>query len=633
MHLFKRIVMIAALAVAFALLFSALLAAQLRQQAPADADVERYLNELNNPALWRDTEARRRSFAQVIQTWRPQQLSLRNSQGELLEQYVDKSDLPARVMLLHHVVTVPLADGGGHLVMAMVAPRGWPFSAWWLKLGLIWGVAVALAAFSIWRALSHERVVRQAAEKIIAGERDPSALPHEVDHVVLSAFTRLLHEHRELHDAQVKAMDSVRHRSFVDAETALGNRAYFDAHLEVQLRDRDVNVAGMLILIEIGDINAEADQQRHYVQRIAELIRHHVREFNEPVIARRDRASFSLLLPGMVEREVDVFCKRLLGDVRQLHQQQNGPADTVIAHMGLVTYRSGLDSYKLLSEADMALRVAQQREVGSGWHRFEQGEIQQNSVMGRVRWRALIERVIEQRSIHLFYHAVVLGSDRRVVHYEVLTRIPSDEGDLFSAATFMPMAHRVGLAVAYDRLVCDIVLKSLLFGPQHSPVLTINLSGDAIADNNFRMWLLEHLAQNRLLAERLVFEIGESVATRLSTVEHSFLEMLNRCGSALCVEHVGHPQYSANYLQSGLYRFVKFHRGLTRDIVEDKQAQEFVRGLAALASSTGAYALAECVENDDQWNCLLSLGVRGGQGYLFGKPTNKPVKVGAPVPV
>jgi EAL domain-containing protein (putative c-di-GMP-specific phosphodiesterase class I) len=240
---------------------------------------------------------------------------------------------------------------------------------------------------------------------------------------------------------------------------------------------------------------------------------------------------------------------------------------------------------------------------------------------------------VEQRSPQLFYHAVVLGHERRVAHYEVLTRIPNDDGELFSAATFMPMAHRVGLAVPYDRLVCDIVLKSLLFGPQHSPVLTINLSGDAIGDNNFRMWLLEHLAQNHLLAERLVFEIGEPVATRLNTVEHSFFEMLNRCGSALCVEHVGHPQYSANYLQSGLYRFVKFHRGLTRDIVGDSRAQEFVRGLAALVNSTGALALAECVETEEQWSCLLSLGVRGGQGYLFGKPTNKPVKLNAGISV
>ncbi len=633
MHLYKRLLGIALLATTFVALMVTLLAMRSQQQLPLDADDQRYLDGLAKAELWRDTEARRRSFVQLIQIAQPLRVELRDGNRVVLEQFSDGSKSGDSRTIVQYTVDVELPQQRGQLTVWLTARPQWLLSHMWFKLLAVILLAGALLALTLWRALIHERRVRECAEKIIAGERDPHSMATAIDHVVLTAFSRLLHENQQLQQEQVKALDQVRHRSFVDAETLLGNRAYFDAHLEVQLRDRDVNVSGMLLLMEVGDITDNPDEQRLYAQQIADVLRHLVREFNEPILARRDPLSYSVLLPGLTEREVDAFAKRLLSDVKQLHDTHRVGGSRRIAHIGIVAYRSGADSYKLLSEADMALRVAQQADNEHGWHRFEQGEIQQNSIMGRVRWRALLEKVIEQRTVQLFYHAVVIGNDRRVAHYEVLSRIPNDDGELFSAATFMPMAHRVGLAVQFDRLVCDIVLKSLLFGPQHSPVITVNLSGDAIADNGFRMWLLEHLAQNRLLAERLVFEIGEAVATHLTPVELSFFEMLNRCGSALCVEHVGHPQYSANYLQSGLYRFVKLHRGLTRDIVSDKQAQEFVRGLAALAGSLGAVALAECVENEAQWQCLLNLGVRGGQGYWFGKPTSKPATISDPVSV
>lgn len=643
MHLFKRLTTILTCCCIALLVLIGLYAMRLRQLPALDESISGLLITVSAPANWQDVSARRETFARLISELKVLRLELRDNRGKILEKYPALYDRIQPNDALTMTLPVSLPNERGHLLLILPDQRSFHILGWCLGLLVLMLPVLGAGVVSIWRALAHERKVRLVAEQVLSGNRDPTVIDNSIDHVVITAFTRLLHEHQQLHQEQLRALDNVRHRSFVDPVTALGNRAYFDAHLEVHLRDRDANVAGVLMLIEIADVYADdggkdnkersdrdsksGDKQAAYARVVGELLRVHCKSFNEPIMARRDEHSYGVLLPGMSAREIGAFARRLLRELAQHVERTDGDNKHAMAHIGAVAYQAGDDAYKLLSEADMALRYAQQIDTETGWYIFATGELNPAGIMGRVRWRSLLERVIEQRKLQFVYHPIVIGSDQRIAHYEVLSRVPSDDGELFTAATFLPMAHRTGLAVHLDRLVCDCVLKSLLFGPMQSPVLSINLSADAIADNGFRMWLLEHLAQNRPLAERLIFEIGEPIAAHVTAAETQFLESLKRCGSLLSVEHVGHPQYSAKYLQDGFYAFVKLHRSLTRDVQGDVAKQEFVRGLAAFVSSTGALILAEGIESEAQWQHLLSLGVKGGQGYWFGKPALKPQPV------
>jgi len=619
MSLFRRLWLLLALCLLVLTLMLGIYAHRLREWPVLDSGLSSLLVHVQAAENWRDVAMRRQSFAKLIAMAKPYRLVLRDSKGDELERFPQESRmLPAYALQLRFPVALP--GSSGELEIALHHDQTFPWYRWWQALIGLCLALTLLGGALLWRLIAGERRARAVAVQIIAGERNPALVAEDDARTVLAAFAKLLVENRDYANAQVKAIDRVHRRSFVDGETGLGNRSYFDAHLDVLLHDRDANATGVLVLLELGEPFDDAREQEKFTRLLAQLLHHHSVNFPQHILARRERNSFSALLPGMTAREVHIYCRKLLRELSSHIERSQGRSDDPLAHVGVVCYRAGDDAYKLLAEADLALRYAQQEEQPTGWHMFERGEVQEAGLMGRVRWRSLLERVIERRKVVLHYHPVLIGADRRIAFHEVLSRVPGDNGELFTAATFLPMAQRVGLAVPFDRMVCDQVLKSLLFGPLAGQMLSVNLCHDAVADHGFRMWLLEHLAENRPLAERLVFEVGEHIASQLSANGQAFFESLTRCGSALAVEHVGQPRFSANYLQPGLYRFIKLHRSLTRGIEVDTVHQDFVRGLAAVGSAAGATVLAECVETENQWQTLLSLGVSGGQGYLFGRP-------------
>lgn len=625
MSLFRRLWLLLALCLLLLVLVLGFYAQRLREWPVLDSEIAGLLVRTQAAENWATVESRRQNFAELIASAQPYELVLRNDKGEVLERFPQAARLiPHSALQLQLPVRLP--EGDGQLAIALEHSQLFRWRDWWLALAGLWLALTLLGGWWLWRLTAVERRTRAVADQIIAGERDPGLVADDDARTVLMAFAKLLNENRDHAKAQVQALDQVRRRSFVDADTGLGNRAYFDAHLDVLLNERDANASGALFLIELGEPferesggNDPAAQQK-LVKLVALLLHQHSTIYPQHIIARREANSFSALLPGMSSREVHTFCRRLLRELMSHVEREHGHTDVRLAHIGVVAYRAGDDAYKLLAEAEMALRFSQQDEQPTGWHMFESGEVQESGLMGRVRWRSLLERVIEQRKAVLHFHPVVIGTERRVAFYEVLSRVPGDHGELFTAATFLPMAHRVGLSVPFDRMVCDQVLKALLFGPLSEQMLSVNLSHDAVQDQAFRNWLLEHLAENHQLAERIVFEISEAVAAHLAPAELAFLQTLSRCGAGLAVEHVGQPQYSASYLQPGLYRFIKLHRSLTRGIEQDSAHQEFVRGLVAVGSAAGAVVLAECIETEAQWQTLLALGVAGGQGYWFGKP-------------
>ena len=64
--------------------------------------------------------------------------------------------------------------------------------------------------------------------------------------------------------------------------------------------------------------------------------------------------------------------------------------------------------------------------------------------------------------------------------------------------------------------------------------------------------------------------------------------------------------------------FIKTDMGLVRGIDSDPPRQEVVRALASVARGIGAQVIAEGIETDAELRALRELGVRYGQGYVFG---------------
>ncbi|HWX25499.1 MAG TPA: EAL domain-containing protein, partial [Vicinamibacteria bacterium] len=66
--------------------------------------------------------------------------------------------------------------------------------------------------------------------------------------------------------------------------------------------------------------------------------------------------------------------------------------------------------------------------------------------------------------------------------------------------------------------------------------------------------------------------------------------------------------------------YLKIDMGLVRDVHQKKVSQQVVKAILELAIGVGATVIAEGIQTQEERDALLGLGVRYGQGYLYGRP-------------
>jgi EAL domain-containing protein (putative c-di-GMP-specific phosphodiesterase class I) len=103
-----------------------------------------------------------------------------------------------------------------------------------------------------------------------------------------------------------------------------------------------------------------------------------------------------------------------------------------------------------------------------------------------------------------------------------------------------------------------------------------------------------------------------------------FREVSDSCrevGVRIAIDDAGTGYASLEAIMEITPDFIKTDMGLVRGIDSDPPRQEVVRALCSVARGIGAQVIAEGIETDAELRALRELGVRYGQGYLFGAAT------------
>ncbi|GEO43742.1 hypothetical protein SAE02_78900 [Skermanella aerolata] len=239
---------------------------------------------------------------------------------------------------------------------------------------------------------------------------------------------------------------------------------------------------------------------------------------------------------------------------------------------------------------------------------------------------------VDGEDFELAFQPIVDLATGELDHFEVLSRF-SGEVSPFEKIRF---AEEIGIIERLDIAVCTRAL-SLLRSPPPGAArplrLAINLSGRSIANPAFIRLLLALLDQHRDLAGQLSLEITESVQlTDLAQADRVIQECRQR-GFAVCLDDFGAGAASFPYLQSLIIDGVKIDGAYIRKIGQSPRDDALLRGLVRLCIDLGVDTTAEMIETAAQAEFLRGIGVRHGQGWLFGKAAPAPTwqaKISAP---
>jgi len=278
---------------------------------------------------------------------------------------------------------------------------------------------------------------------------------------------------------------------------------------------------------------------------------------------------------------------------------------------------------EIISDVDSACYVAKQ----SGRNRVhvtQENDAEvvkyRNDIAGMQNIRAALA---EDRLV-LFYQPVytILPDNVEMAHCEILLRIKSETGELFSPAEFIPIAEKYNVMTEIDRWVFSHVLDWVV-EHQHTvetPKLLINLSGLSFINDEFLAFVVDQLQTRGVDPKKLAFEITETAAVDNMEKANAFIERIRKIGCDFALDDFGSGFSTFAYLKELPIDYLKIDGSLVKNLATDSIDREMVRAINEIGHTVGALTIAEFVEDDEALEHLRTMGVDYAQGYGLCKP-------------
>ena len=411
-----------------------------------------------------------------------------------------------------------------------------------------------------------------------------------------------------------------------DPLTGLANRVSLQRTLEHALSQGDV---GAVLFIDIDHFKYVNDNFGHrsgdqLIVGVSGVLKEAAGEFNGQVF-RLGGDEYAVHLPDSLRGHAMKVAEGLLDALRHfrfqsLNQQQRVAGLT--ASIGIALYPfHGSDVTGLLSNADIAMYQAKD----GGRNRFvlyDQDAQGLRRTHHRVQWANKLRDVLDEDRLVLYSQPVVRMADMRTVHYEVLSRVRDESGNMLLPSQFIEYAEALGMVQEIDLRVVGRVLEYVSAPERKDEKMrySVNLSRVSISDPHWVRKFAKMIAATDCGRNQLVFEITETAAMSDVDVTQQFIREVKQLGCRFALDDFGAGFSSFYYLKRFDADYLKIDGAFVRDLLTDEGNRIFVKALCEVAHGLKKQVIAEWVEDREVMKALTDIGTEYGQGYLFHRP-------------
>ncbi len=535
------------------------------------------------------------------------------------------------------------APEGERLLWNIALTAGFLLMAWGASLGghyALGPVAVPLAVL-VWSALRfpprHTALGVAATLLLIAGlaglglagypapARPLDGLNLLAFLVVISILPTILavsvHQHRA-------AVNTLRQRANTDPLTGLANRNAFEEQVRAALGQASAPPMAMAYL-DLDHLTLVNDTASHaagdaLIRGVGSVLEAHRQR--DDLLARTGGDEFALLLRNCTPLVAEDRVRALLRAIEGYRLGWDGQLLGTTASAGVVAFQAGQADYPaLFSQADAACFTAKEQ----GGNRVCLARLDAGDLLDRtaaMRWVVRLREALDKQTLELHCQSIMplragIEAGR---HFEVLLRLRDPRtGELMMPDRFMPAAERFHLGTRIDRAVVAGTLDWLEANPEAAATVatcSINLSGDAVADEGFVGFVADRLRGGGVPARRLCFEITETSAVRDLARAQRFISHLRALGCRFALDDFGTGFCSFNYLRALDVDYFKIDGSFVRDMHASPMAEAVVRSINEIAHVLGKHSIAEHTETERERAALAALGVDFAQGFAFDRP-------------
>ncbi|HFD87840.1 MAG TPA: EAL domain-containing protein, partial [Gammaproteobacteria bacterium] len=356
------------------------------------------------------------------------------------------------------------------------------------------------------------------------------------------------------------------------------------------------------------------------LQVIADKLREVTR--SSDILARLGGDEFALVIYGISEDGAVKVAEKIFSSLQSIDYRIEDNPFKITVSIGIALFpKHGHSIQELLANADLAMYQA--KEAGRGRiHVYSPDAEFHKRIHHELYWKDQIQQAMDENRFVLYFQPILNLRTRTISHYESLLRMLDKNGKILSPDQFIPVAERVGLIRSIDKLVVDKALdihKSLL-SKGYDIVLSINLSGQALADEDLQNYIYDSLANPQVKPELIIFEITETIAVSNFASARHLMERIRSLGCSFALDDFGVGFSSFYYLMHLPVDYVKIDGSFIKKLENSQEDQVLVQALAEIAQRLGKETIAEFVENAKILDLLEKYGIHYAQGYHVGRP-------------
>ncbi len=231
----------------------------------------------------------------------------------------------------------------------------------------------------------------------------------------------------------------------------------------------------------------------------------------------------------------------------------------------------------------------------------------------------LLETILDHR-IYSVYEPIVEVENKTVFGYEALARGPEGSA-LHSPVALFSAAEDFELVFELDCVCRESGLRGAVDFPQGTK-LFLNIRPTTIHDPAFKEdKLIETLEKRGLVPTDVVFEISEQESISSFGAFREMRDYYRTLGFQFALDDTGTGYAGLEELLELEPDYIKIDRALVSGVDQDPARQDVLVAVLQLAEKMGAQVIGEGLDTLEELEMLGRLGIRFGQGWLFGRPT------------
>lgn len=424
--------------------------------------------------------------------------------------------------------------------------------------------------------------------------------------------------------------EQLEYQARYDMLTETFNRNHFELELEQSVREVSEHFrTHAMLYLDLDQLKVLNDTAGHEAGdsaiKFAAMLVASVLPYNA-LLARMGGDEFAVLLKDCTEADAKKVARTIISEFGRNTFKWDHISLNITCSIGIRLIDHTAESPQMVhAQADTACHAAKD-EGRNRYHLYHQDDEELRRRQLEMESVNLVHEALANNRLELFAQTILdinQATSTNQMHFEILVRIKSAEGEYISPGIFMPASEKYNVAHLIDKMVVVKTLawlESNLNDFNRLSLCSINLSGQSMGNREFIHFLLDAIEQSKVPSNKICIEITETAAMGNMNRAIELCAQIKQKGCQIALDDFGSGLSSFGYLKKLPVDIVKIDGLFVRDMDTNETDRVMVRSINDLAKQMGKKTVAEFVENEAILASLKELGVDYAQGYVINKP-------------